>query len=259
MRPLLFALLATGCATHAPAVRREAPSGVLPISVEGTSLRVTGPDGRVVGDDELIGAILVSRNQGGLAAPVRIDAVTRSGELTLYTFSALNAETGAWENVCEPDIHGGQQALALEGTRTETGDHLRAPGQFEIACTSGAVAKCVSFGYRPWQSEAMWDLHQACTRMVTADYCGDGRSHTRDGTLIDVFDRVGIQLDEPGPGMTFEAGWGKDGATCVARPRVPDVARLDDIAAECPERVLGPACSEDAARRDPRSLLFNRS
>ena len=31
-------------------------------------------------------------------------------------------------------------------------------------------------------------LHEACVRMVRADYCGDGRSHTVDGMAIDVWD-----------------------------------------------------------------------
>jgi hypothetical protein len=98
--------------------------------------------------------------------------------------------------------------------------------------------------------------------MVRADYCGDGHSFTRDGTLIDLYDRLGIQKDEPGPGMRFEAGWGKDGATCVARVRIPENVNLDELARRCPARLadrLGASCTEDEARRSPASLLFNKS
>jgi hypothetical protein len=42
-------------------------------------------------------------------------------------------------------------------------------------------------------------------RLVRADYCGDGIGHTRNGTPIDLFDRIGIQPDEAAPGMTFES------------------------------------------------------
>jgi ADYC domain len=41
--------------------------------------------------------------------------------------------------------------------------------------------------------------------LVRADYCGDGIGHTRNGTPIDLFDRIGIQPDEAAPGMTFES------------------------------------------------------
>ena len=85
---------------------------------------------------------------------------------------------------------------------------------------------------------------------------------TRDGTLIDLYDRLGIQKDEPGPGMRFEAGWGKDGATCVARVRIPENVTLEELARRCPARLadrLGASCTEDEAGRSPATLLFNKS
>ena len=98
--------------------------------------------------------------------------------------------------------------------------------------------------------------------MMRADYCGDGQGFTRDGTLIDLYDRLGIQKDEPGPGMRFEAGWGKDGATCVARVRIPENVTLEELARRCPARLadrLGASCTEDEAGRSPATLLFNKS
>ena len=56
--------------------------------------------------------------------------------------------------------------------------------------------------------------------MARADYCGDGASHTLDGTWIDIYDGLGIQkktLDDDG--MMFEASWSVNGATCVSKPR----------------------------------------
>ena len=35
---------------------------------------------------------------------------------------------------------------------------------------------------------AMADYHQACIRAATADYCANGTSFTKDGTLIDIYD-----------------------------------------------------------------------
>jgi ADYC domain-containing protein len=55
----------------------------------------------------------------------------------------------------------------------------------------------VRFGYKPWREAAgkpRWDYHQACVRMVRADYAGDGIGHTRDGTLIDLLHKPVLPL-----------------------------------------------------------------
>ena len=56
------------------------------------------------------------------------------------------------------------------------------------------------------------DYHQACTRMLRADYCGDGTPHTVDGTLINIYDGIGIQRDTDD--WAFEAEWTTTGARC---------------------------------------------
>lgn len=112
------------------------------------------------------------------------------------------------------------------------------------------------------QSDAMWDRHQACTRMLRGDYCGDGQAHTKNGTMIDLYDTAGIQSSDPDPGMTFEAAWGKDGAVCVSRTRLADVATVAAIETECPQKLVGhtgSARTEDGATSDPRTLLMNKS
>lgn len=72
-------------------------------------------------------------------------------------------------------------------------------------------------GYAPWSGGA--DVHQTCTRMARADYCGKGTSFTRDGTAIDVYDTLGVQTATGDASMRFEAAWGPSGALCVSRPR----------------------------------------
>jgi hypothetical protein len=85
-------------------------------------------------------------------------------------------------------------------------------GAVTIACRRvGAVAKCIDFGYKPWASPELDELHQACVRMVRADFCGDGTTWTKDGNLIDIEDALGIMT--PGRGFVFEATWTKDGAS----------------------------------------------
>ena len=64
---------------------------------------------------------------------------------------------------------------------------------------------------------------------------GDSAGRTRNGTPIDIFDHIGIQRDEPAPGMTFEAAWGKDGAVCVSHTRLLDVLSTAALAELCPD------------------------
>jgi hypothetical protein len=215
--------------------------------------------------------VLDAVDDEGRQLTVRIDAVVPdprdpAGEVLLYRMMTPAAD-GSWQELCRPDPQGERWAFPIAGRWAASGEHLAsAPGHFNVTCTSGAIGKCVRFGYKPWarlpDGTSLWDHHQACVRMVRADYCGDGHSFTRDGTLIDLYDRLGIQKDEPGPGMRFEAGWGKDGATCVARVRIPENVNLDELARRCPARLadrLGASCTEDEARRSPASLLFNKS
>lgn len=268
---LSAAVYALGAPARAPAPAAPTTASpaaqVSPFELDGTRIVVRKADGAVATDDELVGAVLVGTIDGGIKSAFRIDGAEvdpqdPSGELVLYSLSVKDQQTGAWKNACTPDARGVAKGFPLAGTWTRTGAHVRARGQFELACTSGALGKCVRLGYKPWQDEAMWDRHQACVRMVRADYCGDGTGHTRNGTPIDVYDEAGIQVRDPAGALRFEAGWGKDGATCVRKTRVEDVATLADIVAACPSKLgakSGDACDEEEVKRDPGTLLLNGS
>jgi hypothetical protein len=109
------------------------------------------------------------------------------------------------------------------------------------------------------RGESLWDYHQACVRMVRADYGGDGTGYTRTGNLVDIFDGLGIR--QPGSdlrdqALEFEAAWGPDGAVCVRRTRIPEVLSLDELARRYPHLAgkIGPDCTEAVG-----DLLWNRS
>ena len=113
-----------------------------------------------------------------------------------------------------------------------------------FGCTSGVVAKCVRWGYRPWESvngTALFDYHQACTRMARADYCGDGISQTENGTLIDLYDDLGIQVQAPldltSP-LVFEAAWTPWGAYCIAKDRWLKLLQLPTVTLSCKSKFL---------------------
>jgi len=270
---LLAVIIARRAARRSPAtVDASVAPGTLAFQLHGTRIRVPlGPgDAGFHPDDDLLGAELVYASGSGAQAISSIFRIDGMGidpddprhDLMLYTLSTRESEAGPWKNACTQDSQGFARGFLLEGRWSATGEHLKHPGEFEIACTSGAEAKCVRMGYRPWESQAMWDLHQACTRMVRADYCGDGHSYTRDGTRVDVYDTRGIQTETPDAGLSFEAAWGTAGAVCVRRPRVPELAPLDFLKTACPKRLgdhLGDACDPEQARTNPLTLILNKS
>lgn len=237
------------------------------VEADATEFKATLTDGRVLRSRDLVGARLVIA-LGGQAIRVRLDGVERdpeakNGTVWLHTFSAQMAD-GSWQNVCDAGPDGRRQGFPIAGRPRPDGMlELAESGIFELACTSGALGKCVRFGYPPWSAAngvPLRDVYNACIRMVRADYCGNGIPTTKDGQRIDIYDDLAIQTHENDAAMDFEAGWSADGAVCVRHIRVKENASLESLVAACPrlkDRV-GPACSEETARR-LGAKLFNRS
>lgn len=98
--------------------------------------------------------------------------------------------------------------------------------------------------------------------MVRADYCGDGTAHTKDGTTINLYDRLGIQKPDVSPGMQFEAAWGVNGAEYISHMRWPeDLAYVQRV---CPERLASAPepqsmTPKQVQQRFPKALVFNDS
>lgn len=254
-------LVLAASALAAPPLAAPGPSA----AVAGTTFRVTLPDGSVIAQEQLPGTVLTLGDGSGAQRRIRIDAVERDardplGEIVLYTLSEPDPATGQWRNACQPDPDGRRLGFPLAGAFTADGRYVPASGRILITCTGGAEGKCIRFGYKPWRTlpdgTSLEPYYQACVRLVRADYGGDGVGHTRNGTPIDLFDRIGIQRDEVGPGMTLEAAFGPDGALCVAHPRLPDLISLDALVQRYPRLTghTGAGCDEPAA-----ALLFVRS
>ncbi|WP_210485676.1 ADYC domain-containing protein [Microvirga antarctica] len=226
---------------------------------DGPELALHLTDGRVLRREALIGiAMVVGGPQGD--SYVRIDGLEDDlnavgGTVTLYrlSVSAPDGQDGA--EFCQADPRGRRAGFAMPD----------GAGGFALTCTSGAQGKCVLMGYRPWQARdglPMADLHRACVHMLRADYSGDDRPTTRNGTRVDIYDRFAIQVPDRVEGLAFEAAWGPEGAICVAHPRIAEHITLDDIALRAPHlaRRLGPeVCTEARMMADPRALLFNAS
>jgi hypothetical protein len=235
------------------------------VDVAGTTLRARLPDGSVLEGAALVGAVLTVA-AGGRTLRVRIAAAERDardprGEVLLYDFRVITP-SGVEEPLCHPDKDGRRLGMPLAGRSDPAGILVsNEPDIFELFCTAEPQGKCLRLGYAPWRQapdgRSMRDWFNACVRMMRGDYCGDGRPFTRDGTLIDIYDRIGVQKSDD-PSLSVEAAWGPDGAICVAHTRVPDIIDLAGLAKACPRLAgkLGPAaCNDDA----PGGLVMNRS
>lgn len=196
-----------------------------------------------------------------------------TGQTYLYSIERFNASTGAWTQACPTDPDGLNAAIPIAAVWDTRGNRVESTSEFTFACTTGAIGKCYRWGYRPWIAhpdgpQVMKDAHQACTRMARADYCGDGRSHTQNGTGIMIWDTI----SSPGPiqtwahieGMVFEAGWKPNGAACLLHPRWITTGENPQI--QCADRVIPPGVVSgntvlcgNAAGTPSTVTLFNES
>jgi hypothetical protein len=90
--------------------------------------------------------------------------------------------------------------------------------------------------------------HQACTRLLRADYCGDGTSHTVDSMQVNMYDAMGLRTDSEEWG--FEAEWDARGAICA------DTSRLPNTTPACAARLNEKGCG-DVSNFDKGTLLFS--
>ncbi|WP_367616583.1 ADYC domain-containing protein [Corallococcus exercitus] len=227
---------------------RQAEAGVKALRFEGGRLwAVPAPETGATASD-VVGTVLQGTASDGKPVEVAICGAEPAADdpgRVFYRIEAWNAVAREWENPCVAlDRSPAPRALAVGGVWDASGAHADAPDRVTFACENGAISKCILWGYAPWASrdgQSLAGLHQACTRLARADYCGNGRSHTRQDTTIDIYDRMGVleratevtREWDPAKG-SFEAAWAPDGATCLSRTR--DGRALDLILQECPGR-----------------------
>lgn len=231
--------------------------------VEGTGFVVTPAPGQRLSSADLVGAVFeIADGQGGMLK-VRIDAVAPAHErpgVLLHSFSVSDPRSGAWRPLCDPDAYGRAAGFPVRGRWADRA-FVADKDTWFLACSSGSQGKCVLWGYDPWgrapDGRPLADFYRACQQMVRADYAGKGEPHTRNGTTIDTADVAGIQTHATlkAKDFAFEAGWGIEGAVCVARTRWPDLLTREALIAAQPE--LGGRCDEATARARG-ALLFTR-
>ncbi|WP_437721979.1 ADYC domain-containing protein [Sorangium sp. So ce861] len=243
-------LAATGISAEGMSADDDAIEG---ITVDGAELVAGSTRG-----GDFAGSALVASFLDGSTVALRIESAVQSPsdpDFWLYELSYRDGDHAV--SACgEGEDGAARPAIALAGrwdpsTGTATGgDWIDDPSQLTLACLDSALAKCAMAGYKPWQTVEECDgagdcrslslrpFHQACTRMIRADYCGDGQPHTRNGVPVNIWDNVAIQTPElTGAGWAKNAEWSPEGAVCIDTLRYdPDGATSAYIAAHCPER-----------------------
>lgn len=196
------------------------------VSLVGSELRVVTTNGATLTGTGLEKARLEFDTQESGAKKVKkvivrgVRQLAPGSDVWLYDLD-FKAAQGGWQPLCtDPDGNPTEAILLSDLWNGANGDR-RSPGlegTVTFACRGYALAKCVEMGYKPWASAngtSLADFHQACTRMVRADYCGNGESHTVNGTQIHVLDQVGIQKLDANLSFVSEAEWGPNGALCL--------------------------------------------
>ncbi|MFY0563388.1 ADYC domain-containing protein [Archangium lansingense] len=183
-------------------------------------------DGRHISGREFLLARFLGNLGDGSQVALRVDAVTpgqdENADVWTYRVSYQSPADGNWYPICRDASGQPANAIAVagywdyrQGLPGVGGRKYEDPRAFTFACEGAAIAKCIRFGYKPWASVGGVSLsahHQACTRLIRADYCGDGTSHTVNGQWVNLYDAVGVQQDTETWGS--EAEWGTEGALC---------------------------------------------
>jgi len=205
--------------------RREGMSATMDeVWLEGSQLYA------LMGGEELSGTDfqqmrMTGNLDNGATVALRVDNVfpghEADADVWSYRVSFQDPANGQWYPLCSKPGGGATNAIALEGRWNYSqgvaggGAKVYDTASFTFACEGAALAKCVRFGYAPWRSvngESLADHHQACTRMVRADFCGDGTSYTTDGNWVNLYDSLSVQTDTEN--WSKEAAWDTSGAQC---------------------------------------------
>ena len=183
---------------------------------------------------------------------------------------------GTWKSFCITETGQPDQSLMISNRwDMVTGNRIDQPTFISFACRDYALAKCARMGYRPWAKAtscsgsgskrtctdiALTDHHQSCTRMMRADYCGNGKSYTVNGTLIDIYDYLNPPLQVPETDWDIEARWTPTGAICLNDPRHPELIdkwRKPDCNGDGkPDKFS--ACGQSDNRYSGKGLVVNR-
>ena len=196
----------------------------------------------LLGNGMFKGAELTAKLDDGKTVGLRVDSVTKGtskANKDIYYYLVSYPTQSGYRPLCGLDPQGQPvPAIPLRGRWDYRqgvaggGDHINDSDSFTFACVGHVLAKCAEAGYKPWRDMLicikkegckkvnMAQHHQACTRLLRADYCGDGTSHTINNKDVNMYDALGLRTDSEEWG--FEAEWDAKGAICADTTRLPN-------------------------------------
>jgi len=241
------------------------------VAINNSEIQITLSNNQVISGTQVIGAALVAIQEG--PKPViyvfrinnaYIDTSNPFDDTWHYYVTVASTANPTPTALCLDENNQPTDLVPLMGMywNTTDGSMVQQPNAVTLACTGGAIEKCVGFGYRPWANgtscigwsneQFCWpvslvDYLQACTRMIRADYCGNGTSYTVDGTVLNIYDYLSPPIQSfatnTGENWQFEARWTPDGAMCLTKPRHPELWPGGCPAGNSDHLVPLPACN----------------
>jgi hypothetical protein len=197
------------------------------MSINGSQLSGLQSNGQPIFGTGFVGVRMTGTLTSGASVALRVDSAQTlaapNSDMWAYGVSYQLAGTTTWSPMCGSSA---TLAVPFSGTWnlgsgvTGGGSWTASSTNFTFGCRGAALAKCAELGYKPWKyvnGVSLRNHHQACTRMIRADYCGDGKSWTQDGTPINVYDNLNIQTDAAA--YKLDAEWLPSGARCIWKLR----------------------------------------
>lgn len=207
------------------------------LTLTGSQFRGTSASGKAMSGLDFVGAVAQLRTDASKNAPpsdyrlrfdnIYLDTQAPGGDVYLYDVSYARSGDTTWQSLCADANGAPVAAVPISNYWNEkTGDRIDNSNVITFACISGALGKCVRLGYRPWAQVSncttrscsqvlLNNHHQACTRLIRADYCGNGKSYTLNGTLIELYDALNPQIQKQTMGWNVEARWTAQKAECI--------------------------------------------
>jgi hypothetical protein len=189
-------------------------------SLSGVTIKANSASGPPMAGLGLVGSTWTSASSNGTSVKLRIDGAAQGTvpNADLWYYAISYQTTTGWNPLCGLDVATGQpvQAVSVAGvwgvTAADSAHYASSTTQFTLACRDTTVAKCVELGYKTYKGYS--NQLMSCVRMLRGDFCGTGSAYTINGTLLNVYDNVGVQLDTQA--WAPEAEWTPTGARCVS-------------------------------------------
>jgi ADYC domain-containing protein/pentapeptide repeat protein len=224
-------------------------------NVNGSTVTAVSSTAPPVTGSSVVGSTWNGTASNGTTVKLRIDSAQQltapNAELWAYGISYQTSST--WTPLCGLDGTGAPiKAIPVAGYwSNDAAKYYTSSTTFTWGCRGKTVAKCVELGYKTYKG---WtSQYQSCVRLLRADYCGTGISYTVDGTLLNLYDNKGIQLDTEA--WKPEAEWDANHAICI---NSSNAARYENTAALDTRCVLKVSTSSTCATSfKPTTLLID--